>query len=408
MAIPTPLVEIGFDITGANANFFTLDSATKGRLDNSTYKLSGTIFYDVTNKVRSVAVRRGKSRQIDEFDAGLLNVVFDNNDRTFDPEFTNSPYAGQIIPKRAIRITSGERRIFTGSIDDWNLNYSPGGDSIAAVAASDGFSQFNTQTLPAGTATAQLTGARINAILNLSDVNWPTQDRAIDAGTTQLGADVYPENGNVLDYLRTVAKSEPGNVFMNADNHLTFTDRLATSGVDYVGFADDGTGISYFNMQVVYGSELLFNEIVIGSQFAGTAVAQDVNSIGEYGVLTLSEPNLLMSDPDYLANLVTYLAIKYGEPEYRFESIDVILNNLTNEQQQKVLNLELGDFVTVKFTPNGIPPAIRRAAEVIRITHDITPEIHTVSIGLATADKSFWTLSDAIFGRLSEDNVLGF
>lgn len=408
MAIPTPLVEIGFDITGANANFFTLDSATKGRLDNTTYRLSGTIFYDVTDKVRSISTRRGKNRQLDEFDAGLANIVLDNNDRTFDPEYTLSPYYGQVIPKRAIRITSGGKRLFTGVIDDWSLDYQPAGDSQAAASASDAFTLFNTQTLPAGTATAQKTGQRINAVLNLPDVDWPTQDRNIETGTTDLYADVWAEDSNVLTYLRQVASSEPGNIFIDVNGHVKFTDRLPASNFVPLGFADDGYGIPYQGMKVVYGSELLYNEIVLGSLTAGTVIAQDPTSISEYGVLNLTQNDLLISDSVYLEQLAAYYAIKYSQPEYRFESIDIVLDDLSNEDQQKVLGIEIADFVTVKFTPNGIPPSINRVAEVIRIDHDITPTGHIVSLGFATVEAGFWTLSDAIFGRLSAGNVLGF
>lgn len=408
MGVPTPLVEIGFDIVGANANLFTLDSATKGRLDNTSYRLSGTIFYDVTAKVKSIATRRGKNRQLDQFDGGLANVVFDNNDRTFDPEYVNSPYAGQIIPKRAIRISSGEQRIFTGVIDDWNLNYTPGGDSEASAASSDAFSLFNTQTLPAGTSVAQTTGQRINTILNLPDVNWPSQDRDIEVGTTTVYADVLPEDGNVLDYLQTVAKSEPGNIFISADGHVKFTDRNPSSAGTAIVLADDGTGIPYQGMKVVYGSELLYNEIVLGSPAAGTVVAQDPTSIDEYGILNLTQADLLIQSPTYLEQLAAYYAIKYSNPEYRFESVDIVLDQLSNTDQQTILGLEISDFVTVKFTPNNIPPAITKVAEIIRIDHDITPEAHIVSLGFATVDKGFWTLSDGIFARLSTGNVLGF
>jgi hypothetical protein len=408
MPIPMPKVEIGFDIVGANAPFFTLDNPTKGVLDNTTYPLGGQIFYDVTDKVKGITTRRGKNRQLDEFDAGLANVVFENNDRTFDPEYAASPYYGQIIPKRAIRISSAGNRLFTGVIDDWNLDYEPGGFSEASAAASDAFTLFNTQTLSAGTATAQKTGARINAVLNLPDVNWPQQERVIDTGTTDLGADVFVEDTNVLEYMRLVAKSEPGNLFINKSGSVTFTDRLPDSKNTVIGFADDGTGIPYQGMKVVYGSELLYNEIVLGSQFAGTVAASDPTSVDEYGVLNLTQNDLLIEDSTYLQQLAAYYAIKYSQPEYRFESIEVVLDDVSPEQQQEILNLEIGDFVTVKFTPNGIPPAIRKVAEIIRIDHAITPAAHVVSLGFSTTEGAFWTLSDIIFGRLSTGNVLGF
>jgi hypothetical protein len=400
MAVPQPLVEIGFDVIGANANLLTLDDPIKGKLDDPTYPLGGQIFYDVTSSVKSIAIRRGKNRQLDEFDAGLANVVFDNNDRTFDPEFAASPFFGQIIPKRAIRISSAGQRVFTGVIDDWNLDYNPGGDSEASAASSDAFTLFNTQTLPAGTATPQLSGARVNAILNLPDVSWSSQDRLIDPGVTEFGADVFAEDTNVLEYLRTISRSEPGNLFMGKQGRVIFTDRNHAPVSGGLTFADDGTGIPYQGMKVVYGSELLYNEIVIGSEIAGTVVAQDLGSIAEYGVLNLTQTGLLMSDPDYVQNLALFYASKFSEPEYRFESVDIVLDQLPTADQETILDLEIGDFVNIKFTPNGIAPAIEKLAEVIRIDNDITPLSHIVSIGFSTLDRFLLILDDAEFGKL--------
>jgi hypothetical protein len=402
MAVPQPLVEIGFDVVGANANLLTLDDAIKGKLDDPTYPLGGQIFYDVTSSVKSIAIRRGKNRQLDEFDAGLANVVFDNNDRTFDPEYQASPFFGQIIPKRAIRISSAGQRVFTGVIDDWNLDYNPGGDSEASAASSDAFTLFNTQTLPAGTATPQLSGARVNAILNLPDVSWSSQDRLIDPGVTEFGADVFAEDTNVLEYLRTISRSEPGNLFMGKQGRVIFTDRNHAPVSGGLTFADDGTGIPYQGMKVVYGSELLYNEIVIGSEIAGTVVAQDLGSIAEYGVLNLTQTGLLMSDPDYVQNLALFYASKFSEPEYRFESVDIVLDQLPTADQETILDLEIGDFVNIKFTPNGIAPAIEKLAEVIRIDNDITPLSHIVSIGFSTLDRFLLILDDAEFGKLDQ------
>ena len=402
MAVPQPLVEIGFDVVGANANLLTLDDPIKGKLDDPTYPLGGQIFYDVTSSVKSIAIRRGKNRQLDEFDAGLANVVFDNNDRTFDPEYAASPFFGQIIPKRAIRISSAGQRVFTGVIDDWNLDYNPGGDSEASAASSDAFTLFNTQTLPAGTATPQLSGARVNAILNLPDVSWSSQDRLIDPGVTEFGADVFAEDTNVLEYLRTISRSEPGNIFIGKQGRVIFTDRNHAPVSGGLTFADDGTGIPYQGMKVVYGSELLYNEIVIGSEIAGTVVAQDLGSIAEYGVLNLTQTGLLMSDPDYVQNLALFYASKFSEPEYRFESVDIVLDQLPTADQETILDLEIGDFVNIKFTPNGIAPAIEKLAEVIRIDNDITPLSHIVSIGFSTLDRFLLILDDAEFGKLDQ------
>ncbi len=408
MALPVPKVEIGFDVVGANAPFFRLDDPVKGVLDNTQYPLSGTIFYDVTDRVTSIAIRRGKNRQLDQYDAGLANIVFNNLDRTFDPEYALSPYAGQIIPRRAIRISSEGQFIFTGTIDDWNLSYEPSGYSEAAAACSDSFSLLRNQTLAAGTATPELPGARIEYVLDQPSVDWPQDKRSIDPGTIQLGADVIAAESNALDYLRKVATSESGQVFVSKTGELVFRDRNLTSEAGYVVFADDGTGVGYQELKVVYGSELLYNEIVLTNFEDATATASDLDSIGQYGVLTLNQTGLLVDNDSDLINLAILQARKYSNPEYRFESVSIILDKFDSATQAELLALEIGDVVQIKFTPNGIPPAIEKFNEIIRIDHDITPEAHVVSFGFSSVENSPWRLSDPVFGRLSSGNVLSF
>jgi hypothetical protein len=378
--------------TELRLTFTALSSTTIIALHNGASVNNGSVWFD------DFALIEGT------YDA----EYFDGN--TTDSNFKTYSWLGATDASVSQRVFNAELagRVFTGVIDDWNLNYDPGGFSEASAASSDAFTLFNTQTLPAGTATAQKSGERVNAVLNLSDVNWSTQDRDIETGLTSLGADVYEQDTNVLEYLRTVARSEPGNLFMSKAGSVVFTDRNAAPSSAEVVLSDDGTGIPYHGMKVVYGSELLYNEIVIGSLAAGTVVARDIASIADYGVLNLTQTGLLMSDPTYVQSLALYYASKYSQPEYRFESVEIVLNELTSAQQQSILELEISDFVTIKFTPNGIAPAIEKIAEIIRIDEDITPEFHTVTLGFATVDNGFWRLSDSIFGRLSTGNVLGF
>jgi len=408
MSLPIPKVEIGFELEGANAPVFTLDDPTKGVLDSPTYKLSGSIYYDVTERVKSISIRRGKNRQLDQYDPGLANVVFNNDDRTFDPEYTDSPYYGQIIPKRALRISSGDEYLFYGTIDDWNLDYVPFGTSEASIACTDGFSDLQRRTLTASTATPQTTGERIQYILSSTDVNWPSADRAIDLGQTDLGADVIAEGTSAIDYLRTVSSSEPGDLFMSRDNKLTFYDRHPKAPGDVITFTDNGDGITYQNIKVVYGSELLYNQIVLSNVNNVTATAEDANSISQYGILNYSADGLLVSSSTDLANIAVLTASKYSTPEYRFDSLDLILDKFSSTIQNQLLSMELGDLVQIVFTPNQIPPSISKYAEVIRISHDITPRGHVMSLGFSTIDYGFWTLSHPAFGRLSAGNTLSF
>lgn len=410
MAVPTPKVEIGFDILSSGQGpYFYLDDAVKGVLDNTSYVLAGTLFFDVTDKVKSIAIQRGKNRALDQYDQGLANVVFNNNDRTFDPEFAASPYYGQIIPKRQIRISSAGVVQFFGVIDDWNLFFEPNGDSTVAAASSDATSFFASQTLTSQTSTVQYSGERINQLLSSSDIEWPLDQRDIETGKMQLGADVISDNTNALSYFRTIEKSEPGSFFISKSGNVVFRDRETPAVSGGLVLSDDGSGIPYVNMVVEYGSENLHNEIVLTSAITTTqAVAQASESIETYGILTLTRDGLLINNDSDLVNLSKFYAQKYKDPEYRFKSVDILLDQRTPEQQASILALELGDVVKITFTPNGIAPAIEKYAEIIRIDHSVDPINHVISLGFSTLDFSLLVLDDIEFGKLSNGNALAF
>lgn len=400
-------VEIGFNLNDPTGDFATLDDPVKGILGSPIYVLAGYTYYDVTDQVRSASISRGKSRQLDRYPAGQASVEFDNNDRRFDPLFDASPYAGQIVPRRDVRISTNDLVQYQGVIDDWNLNYSPGGMSVASLSASDGFSYIANQVLSAATATSQLSGARVEAILNLPTVNYPAGNRDIDAGSQTLQADIIEGGTNALGYLQLVADSESGSVFINKLGGVTFTPRVPTIDVaNATVLADDGTGIPYQSIEVVYGSELLYNEVIVSRAGGGTATANDTASQLEYGISVLTLQDLLLNTNTQNTDLADHLIAKYAQPEYRFEKMSINVTSLTEAQQDELLALEMGDLVSVIFTPNNTPPAIEQFAEIIRIEHSITPYSHIISFGFASADIGYFTLSDARFGRLTRGNIL--
>jgi hypothetical protein len=408
--MPTQKVEIGFDLAGNNGPFFVLDDTERGVLDNTAWTLAGTFFYDVTQYVKDIQITRGKNRDIDSYSSGESVVTMNNYNRYFDPTYQASPFYGNIIPRREVRISSNGIQQYFGTIDDWNLRYAVQGDSTVTFVTSDGFYRFNNQSLNAGTATVQTSGARISAILDDHNVNWPIAFRNIDTGVATLGADVIAEGTNVLSYLKLVEKTEFGAFFIAKDGKATFKDRTVVQPVTgLVELTDDNTGIGYSDIRITYGSEQLANEIVVTSAITeSTVTAVDLASQGVYGVLNLTLSDLLMNSDEQVEDLAVFLANKYSQPEYRFDAVEIILDDLSLANQNKVLNLELNDVVKVKFTPNGIGPAIQQYAEIININHRADLQIHRVTLGLARLDFLYFILDDPTFGRLDADNTLGF
>lgn len=385
---------------------FILDDPVAGVLDNTQYTLGGVVFKDITSRVEALTISRGKNRELDRFNAGSLQIVLNNNDRAFDPNYPASPFAGAIVPRREVNVTVDGVRTITTTIDDWNFNYAPGGDSRAEISATDDFTLLARQTLIPGTAVTQLSGARVEAILDQENVAWPETLRSIDTGISILGADLL--EGNALQYLQKVSDSEQGLLFIGKNGDLVFRDRLdaTPTSSSVTDFTDDGTGIPFTLTSVNFGSELLYNEATVTS-IAGTAVANNDRSRSSYGVSSL-QLDTLVSTQAQLQNLADFLVQKYGDPEYRFESISVNLNNVSSPEKATCLGLEIGDIISISFTPNNIGSPIQQYGQIIRLAHSIDSNRHDMFISVSSLDWSFLVLDDSLFGRLDSNNALAF
>lgn len=395
-------VEVGFELTTGDQPVFRLDDPVRGRLDNATYRLAGAIFIDISDAVTSVSVKRGKSRDLDRYSAGQASITLNNENRYFDPLYASSPYVNNIIPRRAVRISTNSIVQFTGYVDDWNFDYDISGKSTAQIQAADAFTLLAQQNVLPGTATPQLTSDRVAAVLNMSTVAWPVIDRDIETGLQTVGADVF--DGNALEYLQKVETSEQGSLFISKDGKVTFRpgDATATSAGNIV-FADDGSGIPFTAAQVTYGTELLTNQVTVASS-AGTATANNLTSQTAYGI-TATNISTLLSTGAANQNVADFTVAKYGNPEYRFEAIDIQLDGISGAYVEDVLSLDLGDIVQVVFTPNGVGSEITQHGQVISIEQRVGIDQHTVRLGLAGLSFSLLVLDDAEFGILDEDSL---
>ena len=187
-----PVVKIAFDLTLAGSgDFFTVGSTPLGGTAvTGAQPIAGDVLTDITNDVRRIDVRRGRSRETDKFDAGIASIVVDNRARLYDPAAGTaiSPYAPSLKPRKALTIEANGQAIFTGQVEDIDLNYQLSQDNTTVFTASDAFTLFNQVTLTPGTATSESTSVRIGKVLD--DADWPTARRSLDSGQATLGADV--------------------------------------------------------------------------------------------------------------------------------------------------------------------------------------------------------------------------
>jgi len=405
MANPSIKVELGFDET-APGNWFTLDDATKGLLDGS-YTLAGGFYQDVSAYAMTFSLGRGKSRELDRYQAGHVTVVFNNRSRYFDPTFVSSPFYGQIVPRRNIRITVKDVVQFTGIVDDWDLTFSTDGQATAVCNAYDNLSALSQQKLTAATYPSEYSGVRVKRVLDSAGVLYDPLARTIDAGQMLLATETVDNTVDALGYLQEIELSEDGAFFVDKNAKATFYDATRTTGSGaIVTLADDNTGVGYQSMNIIYGSELLYNSVTVTRQGGTPQVAVDTVSAQTYGTRAISETTLHAGD-DQAARLAQWLVAQYAQPEFRFEAVDISMGDSTDDEQAAILGLELGGKCLIKYTPVGVPPAISKYAQIIGIEHKADPNQHIVTLRFKTVDYQLLILDDAVFGLL-DYYYLGF
>jgi len=413
-ALADVTVEIGFGVNAVGGDFFVLDDPDQGELDNTTYLLApDTVFVVVhdpangVNTVRSIETNRGRNREIDEYGTGTATVVFNDNDRTFDPAYNGSPYFGQIVPMKRIAIRCGNINLFAGWVDDWRVTYEPG-DNLSRVTAScvDAFAILANQKLSeiAPAHSGDLSGERITRVLDRGEINFPAS-RAIDDGNSTLGATTFGENAAA--YLQACSRAEAGYLFVTAGGTFTFHGRTAALNMPAdVTFSDDpDAGIPYQSIAQRSSADLLYNLVTGVSETTGNPlVAFDQEAADGAFIRTLPLGTLFTIDDTQTQNLLDFHLERFKAPELRFQGVTV--NVAAVDDVTSVLSLDLTDVVSVQRSPLSVGAMIDRLSLVDGVSHHMTSGSWTMDLTFANVDtRSFLVLDDPVFGVLGTNRL---
>jgi len=314
-------------------------------------------------------------------------------------------------PRQPIQIYANDLAIYTGFVTDWDLAYdfTVDGD-VNTASCADAFTVLANQNMNKWTPTAQLTGARIDAVLNRPEVAYQGP-YSLKVGSSTLGAFEVSAGTNVLNYLQLVTASEQGNLFIDAYGTLGFQGRAYNQIVSDLTFADDGTGLPYSKLTNAFGDELLYNYIQTQSpaDAMDPQTTFDTNSIALYQAQQYTKLDLLNSTTAEVAALGNYLLGRYKDPVLRFTGLEVQLAALGYDDQYTVLGADLTYITSVTKTFSvGTPATVTQNVFVSGIRHNITPGSHTVGFTFESVDgNGYFTLDSSIFGVLDQ-NLLAF
>lgn len=409
--------------TGFKLDAFTLDSATKGVLDNTTYVLDGTTeFAPMMQYSKSIAVNRGRREIGDQFSAGTMSFVLDDSlaGGILNPLYSSSPFvdpAGQFTLAPLRRVSFGRYNsantfveLFAGQIVNYDYSYELGGNNIVVVYCADDFYLLAQTSMGEFNVSEELSSARLSAILDLPEVAYPVASRNIDTGTQTLGgAAAYTiANGtNVKAYIDQIQAAEQGRIFMSRSGVLNSDPRIGnTISAPVADFHDDGTNIPYNNLAITYNADQIVNRASV--QHLGATnpeVADDLASQAKYLIQTVSITDSLLHNNTAAATLASYLLV--GEPDATFTGVQTDYLMLTTAQRETLALVDIGDTITITNTIAGGEVAQELSVEGVEHRIDFVTGHRVTYYTAPTVIVYQLILDDPVYGTLDGENVLG-
>jgi hypothetical protein len=412
MTVPVINAVINFSTGPSFAQAMILDT---GILDTNILADSASVIVDVSNQVNRIETNRGRTALSDEFQTGSLTLRITDQNGDFNPQNVSGPYYNLLTPMKKVQITatygSVTYPIFAGYITSYVTTYPQESEDVAmtTIQAVDAFrlAQLAQISTVAGTSAGQLSGARVDDILD--QISWPASQRDIDPGLTTLQADPGT-NRTALQALFTVANSEYGAIYVDADNNFVFQDRGVTAGS--IGgtptvFADDGSGISYFDATWILNDVLVFNKATITRAGGSPQVALSQASIDKYFLHSYFLDNLLMqSDAVALDYAQAYVASRQ-ETSIRVDAIVLDLYTPSyNSGIVAALGLDFFDPITVKTTQPG-GSLLEKTLQIFGVRMAITPNSWKTTFTTLEPIIDSLVLDNPIYGTLGY-NVLSY
>ena len=412
--------------TGFVQDAFLLDDATAGVLDNTTYVLDGTTqFASVLDGINQVNVRRGRRDQGDQFSAGTMTFTMLDTDGIFMPFDEDSPYYDTaeakpgLAPMRRVRLsrysaTNVKEYLFVGVIVNFDYNFALGGLDTVTVYCADDFYLLAQTYLDEFNVSEELSSARLTAVLDRPEVDFPLATRDISTGTQTLGgasAFTIPQGTNVLGYCSQINEAEQGRLFMSRDGDLTFQPRIGTTlDPSVADFSELGADIPYNGLGITFEADQVTNRAVV--QILGSnnpQVADDTGSQATYFIQTYSIIDSLLHSDAAALDLATYLLDPNPEP--RFTSLNTAFAMLSSAERDTVAVIDIGDTITIEksFAPGTNPASLSQELSVEGIEHSINVNNgHIVTYYTSPTTIVYeLILDDPSYGIISADNALG-
>jgi hypothetical protein len=413
MTLPVINAYINFSTGPSFAQALILD---QGILGTNVLADAAAVIVDVSNVVDSISTKRGRNAQADQFQTGTLSLRIVDQNGDFNPMNISGPYYQLLTPMRKVQITATYSGVtypvFSGFITSYTTTtpQSAVGDVVYTVInAVDAFrlAQNAQISTVAGTSAGQLTGARINNLLDA--ISWPLTMRDVDPGLTTVQADPGTAR-TALAACQTIETTEFGAFYVDAAGSFVFQDRNLTASsvaAPPVLFNDNGTEIDYFNATWVTNDTLVYNEANITATGLATQSASNAASIAKYFLHSYNQQNLLMQDTATALNYAQAYVASRAETSVRCD--EILLDLYTANYDAGIiaaLDLDYFDPVTITTNQPG-STTLTKTLQVFGKSMDITPNSWRVRMTTLEPIIDGFILNSTLYGILDQ-SVLSY
>lgn len=361
---------------------FTLNSAISGRIGYDALGGNNNLIVDVTSQTIKATIKRGYNLLQGQFEAGQATFTLIDQNGYFNPSNTSSPYFGYLTPLRKIKFSASTTSpvayydIFSGYITAYNYSYDKDQNvGYVDLVCVDAFRLLNLAgiTSVAGTSAGQDTGTRINKILD--EVSFPSIMRSIQTGSTLVQADPGTTRTS-LAAIQNCEFSEQGAFYIDKGGNATFLNRQtiqsAAVGIKRT-FANNGTGISYFNINPAFDDKLIINEATITRVGGTPQTAVNSASVTKYFPHSVNYDNLVVQTDAEASNIANIYVATRAETTLRIDSLvlDLTTPNYASGIEAALDSEFFNNIRVINVGQDG--STIDKTQQIVGIAHNITP-----------------------------------
>ena len=384
MSVPVVNAFINFSTGPSFAQAMILD---QGILGTNILADAASVIVDVSDQIDYITTNRGRQAEADQFQTGTLSLRIVDQNGDFNPQNPNGPYFGLLSPMRKVQITATYGAvtypIFSGFITSFSTTTPQNATDVVytTINAVDAFRlAANAQiSTVAGTSAGQLSGARINNLLDAID--WPASMRDIDAGLTTMQADPGTAR-TALNAMQVIETSEYGALYVGPQGSFIFQDRALTSSsvaATPTEFNDDGTDIAYNNAVWILNDVLVYNQANVTRSGGSVQTATNQPSIDKYFLHSYNQQNLLMQTDQVALDYASAYVASRAETTVRCDAItlDLYTDNY-NTGIIAALSLDFFDPITITTNQPGAS-TLTKTLQIFGVSMSISPNLFKVT-----------------------------